>query len=114
MNPQKIDEAQLVFPANVVNTLIPSMQNIPAEFKNSRNPWVKFQCDWFYNGLPKGTKFIMKEGVDEREALRHLSAIQGSWEPKHEHKEAAVAYLASQWFDKVIAGDVTYESKAVA
>jgi hypothetical protein len=36
--------------------------------------------------------------VDGELAIRHLQVIQASFEPKHEHKEAAVAYLASLWF----------------
>jgi hypothetical protein len=47
-----------------------------------------------------------KEGVDVDKALRHIQAIMRSYQPKHEHKEAAVAYLLSQWFD-----DVTWTPK---
>jgi hypothetical protein len=47
----------------------------------------------------------MKEGVDGNLAFRHLSAIQRSFTPKHEHKEAAVAYLASLWFEDVDYGE---------
>ena len=46
-----------------------------------------------------------KEGVDTKKALRHVKAVLGSWEPKHEHKEAGVAFLLNEWFD-----DVTYET----
>jgi len=48
--------------------------------------------------LPKTIEFRVAEGVDGGLAIRHLQVIQASFEPKHEHKEAAVAYLASPWF----------------
>jgi anti-sigma factor ChrR (cupin superfamily) len=87
------------FPANALD-FMPKMDEIPEEFNDPRNKWVKFQMDWFYRGL-KDLKIVPKEGVDTVKAMRHLSAIQGSFAPKHEHKEAAVAYLASQWFEDV-------------
>ena len=33
------------------------------------------------------------DGIDAKKAMRHLATIQRSWSPKHEHKEAAVAFL---------------------
>lgn len=84
----------LAFPAGI-SKLIPAYDDIPREFKTGTNPWVKFQRQWFYGGLQKMPK--PKPGVDIQKAMRHLMAIQGRFEPKHEHKEAAVAFLASQW-----------------
>jgi len=52
-----------------------------------------------FSGLKKSEVPPVKEGIDVNMALRHLHAIQGSFEPKHEYKEAAVAYLASLWFE---------------
>lgn len=74
--------------------LLPPIKDIPAKLPEK---WLKFQHDWFFKGVnPVGLKPC--EGVDRSAAIRHLRAIQMSWEPKHEHKEAAVAYLASRWF----------------
>jgi len=86
-----------------MDKLMVPMAEIPAEFKNFNRPtkWNELQSTWFYSGLPKGTDFIAKEGIDGAVALRHLRTIQGSFEPKHEHKEACVAYLMSLWFDDV-------------
>jgi hypothetical protein len=39
-----------------------------------------------------------KPGIDRTKALRHIEAILGSFEPKHEDKEAAVAYFFETWF----------------
>ncbi len=100
MMPQDVDDVTLAFPADV-RDLMPGYEDIPKEFKNfSKNKWVKFQQDWFFAGLGK-VEFDPKEGIDPKKAWRHLQAIQGSCQPKHEHKEAAVAYLASLWFDDV-------------
>lgn len=95
MTPQKIDDVDVAFPAKVSH-LMPKFEEIPANYPN-KSKWLQFQSDWFYTGI-KGKDLKVKEGIDKRDAIRHLQAIQGSFEPKHEHKEAAVAYLASLWF----------------
>jgi len=82
---------------------MPKIEDIPEKFKrnNSNNKWIKAQQDWFFKGIKK-TQLIPKKGVDRDKAIRALSAIQRSWEPSHEHKEAAVAYLMSEWFDDYV------------
>jgi len=98
MKPVEIDSATAAFPASVAH-LMPKREDIPAEFKrHNGTKWNRFAADWFFSGI-KATGLIPKEGIDKNAALRHLSAIQRSFEPKHEHKESAVAYLASLWFD---------------
>lgn len=41
-----------------------------------------------------------KEGIDGAMALRHIRAIMGSYDPQHEHKAAACAYLFELWFEE--------------
>jgi len=48
-----------------------------------------------------GRLSMPNDGIDQNKALRHIKAILGSFEPKHEHKEAAAAYLLSLWFKSV-------------
>ena len=79
-----------------VMELMPPWRDIPREFNSDRNEWTRWQRKWFFEGLD-GTP-EPKDGIDAKKAMRHLAAIQRSWMPKHEHKEAAVAYLASLWF----------------
>lgn len=99
--PQDVTDLDLAF-GGEMKTLLPPYEDIPAEFKRHRgNKWVDFQNDWFFYGLGPKTKYKPKKGIDKDAALRHLRAIQGSWEPKHEHKEAGVAFLASLWFDDI-------------
>lgn len=99
---QDIDNITLAFPANVSH-LMPAYKDIPEEFKRPCGKWQDVVSAWFFCGL-KNAKWTPKEGVDTNKALRHVKTIMGSFEPKHEHKEAGCAYLLSQWFD-----DVTYE-----
>jgi len=103
--PQPVTDLDVVFGVRAME-LLPEWSDIPEDFRSwggrgDARPWVQFQSDWFFKGLPKGTRFIAVDGIDAQEAVRHLRAIQGSWEPKHEHKAAGVAYLASLWFTEV-------------
>ncbi len=93
--PQKTSPVLQTFPGSVTH-LMPPMKDIPEEFKSGGSPWEVFQANWFFKGLKQTPK--AKPGVDAETAYFHLHCIQGSFEPKHEHKKAAVAYLASLWF----------------
>lgn len=95
--PQAVSDIDLAFPAQVSH-LMPAYDDIPREFKNGHTKWNKFFGDMFFSGL-KNAKLVAKDGIDGTQAARHIRAISGSFEPKHEHKEAAVAYLMSLWFD---------------
>lgn len=95
--PVTIDGARAAFPASV-SDLMPPMEAIPDEFKNWHGTeWNRLFADWFYSGL-KSLDLTPQPGIDKDAALRHIKTVMGSWEPKHEHKEAAVAYLLSLWF----------------
>ena len=105
-SPQDVSDVQLAFPAQV-SSLMPPHDEALRDWQRTPDArkWIKVQQDWFFYGM-KDTNWSPKDGIDTKRALRHLAAVQGSFEPKHEHKEAAVAYLMWRWFD-----DVTY-SKA--
>ena len=76
--------------------------DIPKEFyKSYGNTWVDLVNAWFFSGLPKETEFIPVEGIDGNDALRHIKSIMKSWEPQHEDKTAACAYLLSIWFKEI-------------
>lgn len=102
MQPKAISDVDMVFGG--IDGLMVPYEEIPEDFRRGRGearPWVELQQEWFFRGLPKGTDFIPREGIDAKIALRHIRAIQGSFAPKHEHKEACVAYLMSLWFSEV-------------
>lgn len=102
--PAEVDGVSLAFGGDMAD-LLPSRDEIPEEFwrwKGTR--WNRVVSDWFFSGL-RGAKWTPRDGIDEQAALRHIRAVLASWEPKHEHKEAGVAYLLSLWFN-----DVEYEA----
>lgn len=94
--PTEVSGVLLAFPGRL-GELIPPMDIIPQEFKIGGNLWREWQSDWFFHGLKTMPK--AKPGIDATTAIRHLACIQESFEPKHEHKQAAVAWLASLWFE---------------
>jgi hypothetical protein len=99
VDPKPITDVDLAFTA-AVDGLLPRWADIPEDFKRGRNKWCRFVSDWFYQGVAL-SRLVPRDGVDSKMALRHCKAIMGSFEPKHEHKEAGVAYLLSLWFDDV-------------
>ncbi len=97
---KEVTDSQLIFGAGI-ERLLPAFKDIPPEFKRvGASQWERVADRWFARGL-RGVELIPKEGVDVMKALRHLATIMGSYEPKHEHKIAAIAYLMSLWFEDV-------------
>jgi hypothetical protein len=113
--PVVLSDAEVVFPASVLSIMAP-WSEIPKEFHRGRTKWNELQARWFYEGLPEGTNFRPKDGISTDAALRHLKAILGSFQPKHEHKEACVAYLMSLWFEDIVVpcGGVAMSNPAIA
>lgn len=98
--PTLVSDVLLAFPGEVRH-LMPSAITIPTNYFQSVE-WRAWTSHWFFIGDPFPVWDIgIREGVDPNEALRHLRAIMGSYQPKHEHKEAAVAWLASRWFNGI-------------
>lgn len=94
--PQEVDRITLAFPADVRH-LMPDWEDIPDEFKRGDHPFCTVVSAWFSLGLNKDIEFHLYEDIDGDKMLRHLMAIMGSFQPKHQHKMAAVAYLLSLW-----------------
>ena len=107
LTPLAVDDVTMAFPGSIRH-LMPAWDKIPEEFRdyNAHGKWNGVFSDMFYSGA-KSLKFSPKEGIDTATAWRHIRCIMGSYEPKHEHKEAACAYLMSLWFE-----DITYEKRA--
>lgn len=97
-----ISDIERAFPTSIKD-FMPPYSEIPEEFKNQnrQTKWNEIVSHWFFKGLNPKTQFIPVEGIDPKKALKHISYILGSWEPKHEHKEAGVAFLLSQWFSDI-------------
>ena len=94
--PHHVNDVVLAFPGDL-GDLLPPQELIPREFWSTPGPdgWCSWASEWFFRGLAKFPE--ARAGIDENEAIRHLSAILKSFQPSHEHKEAAVAWLASRW-----------------
>lgn len=75
--------------------ILPAHADIPEEFKRHNNEFNKFISTWFYEGMDHRPQAA--EGIDLNLALKNLKACLGDFAPKHEHKIAGCAYLASQW-----------------
>lgn len=99
--PLKIGGADAAFPTSTKG-MMPEYKDIPGEFKdfNKKTKWNDLVSAMFFCGL-KSLDLKPKPGVDRGKALRHIKYILGSWEPKHEHKEAGAAFLFCEWFDDV-------------
>lgn len=98
--PKEVSDLNLVFGGDM-SQLLPDWESIPEEFKTWQGTdWNKFVSKWFFGGAKK-TMVTFDPAVDMTLALRHLKAIMMSFEPKHEHKEAGVAWLLSRWCESV-------------
>lgn len=95
--PQVVSGVLHAFPAQL-GGLIPKQDLIPEDFERGRTKWNKFVTDWFFTGWPEDRFLYARPDVDAEVAFVHLDTIMRSFEPKHEHKEAAVAWLMSRWY----------------
>lgn len=93
--PWEVTDLDLAFPANVRH-LMPAHTAIGPRVEIQ--PWTQLFADIFYFGVDN-LELVCKPGIDKMKALRHIKTIMGSFEPKHEHKEAAVVWLMATWFE---------------
>ena len=92
-----LTDVQMAFPANPP---LPDWATIPQEFREGRTPFNEIASRLFFQGGALADYGLTpKPGVNLSEAVRALRACLGSFSPKHEHKEAGVAYMLSEWFD---------------
>lgn len=96
--PKEVTDVDLAFGGRT-DELLPPVEEIPTEFFDDNNLWSKQIFKWFYYGA-KSFSVEGKKDIDEVEGIRHIAAILKSFKPKHEHKMAGCAFLASQFFDK--------------
>ena len=105
MKPKLVSGIELAFPTSV-DGFLPNWAEIPEQFKGHRGtPQNRLFSAMFFYGVDM-SKFKEKPGIDRAAALNHIRYVSGSFEPKHEHKEAGVAWLLSQWFEPFTNEDV--------
>jgi hypothetical protein len=94
--PIEVTQLDIAFGGKAMK-ILPAYNEVPKEFKEHQNKWNKFISGWFFNGIDDWPK--AKEGVNGKLAILNIRACLADFEPKHEHKIAGAAYLASQWFE---------------
>lgn len=94
MQPKEVSALDMAFPTSVKGYL-PVYKDVPDEIR--RGPYADFISKWFFVGEDLSC-LVARDGVDRDKALRHIQYCMGSWEPKHEHKEAGCAMLLHEWF----------------
>lgn len=98
-----VTKVDTVFGGDKALEIMPKWEDIPKDYPN-RMKWKQVMSDWFFRGM-KNAKWTPKAGVKTSKALAAVATVLRSFAPEHEHKEAAVAYMLSEWFE-----DVTYDT----
>lgn len=89
--PVDVDRISLIFGGDMAKD----------QYQDYKATWGKdLFTDLFHKGL-NTICFYPKPGIDKDKAFNHISSIMRSFQPKHEHKTAACAYLFELWFNKV-------------
>lgn len=96
MIPQTVEPFDLSFGPTDISKFMPDP--IPTEFYKTSNSYHKLVRTWFYKGIDC-RNWIAKQGINKEQALDHIQTIMASFEPSHEDKFAACAYLLSIWFN---------------
>lgn len=94
--PRPVSDVVLAFPASVIDCYIPTWEELPMpfqEFTSGYEELASYACFHPVELRPE----VLIEGIDADSATRQLSAVARSFEPKHEHKQAAIAFLLSLW-----------------
>lgn len=76
----------------------PPFDSIPEEFRRGHSSANKVASTLFFRGGKLDDFGLrLKSGVDRASFFGPLQAMLGSFEPKHEHKEAACAWLIAEY-----------------
>ena len=78
----------------------PPMAVIPEQFKTHDGPYQDVVSELFFRGGKLADYGLsIKPSIDNLKAMTALRALLHSFEPKHEHKTATVAWALSEWCD---------------
>lgn len=100
MTPKPVTDLYMVFPASAVTDgYLPPMDEIPKKYRRDQSAWNVFVRDWMHGRFHDVSMLPAEDATwTAEEAYRHIQVVLRSFEPKHEHKMAAAAYLADLWF----------------
>jgi hypothetical protein len=97
----ELTDVDVAFAAKALDWM-PDWEEIPDEYKQHNGTDAnKIVSSWFFNGLNSDVEFYPREDVDPEKAVKVIQATLGSFASKHEHKEAAAAYMLDSWFEEV-------------
>jgi len=94
--PESMSDLDIAFGARAKD--IPSEAEIPSEFFKHSNPFSELARALFFKGSKEVPSWQTREGIDRTQALGHVKAVLGSFEPSHERKMAAVGWMLYSWF----------------
>jgi len=106
--PKKVTDAEVSFSFRDIRGKIPAWESLSSKYWNGTRASERLIGKVFYEGLPNGTEFHPREGVDPGDGTRYIAAIMRSFQPRHEHKFAAASFLLEKWFEKVVVDGVEY------
>jgi hypothetical protein len=109
LEPQEVSLTDATLPATVRRLMPPDTVARYLARQYSRD-WEAVAQSWFLNRLDLN-RLIPKPGIDKSKALRHIEVIIDSFEPRYEHKVAAVAILLEEWFTEMKSGRKTVAPK---
>lgn len=95
--PIPIDDVRLAFPGEV-EFLMPDPETIEREYWQGHRLYPLIREFIFTGVTPANLTFDPRADIDYITAARHLRAVQGSFQPKHEHKQATLTLLFDLWF----------------
>lgn len=88
--------ADLAFGARLSD--YPAYDSIPEQFRRGHSPANKIVSTLFFKGGQLADFGLrLKAGVNPAAFFGALKAMLGSFDPKHEHKEAACAWLVDEF-----------------
>lgn len=90
--PQNMTDADITFVGSVQH-LMPAYDDIPREFKDCGNEWVRVVSRWFFHGIV-GAEFAPKPGIDPRQpyATSQPSCARGSQRMSTKQRHARFCY----------------------
>lgn len=102
--PIAVSPVDAAFPASVTGKYLPPIEDVPDEFKRHEGTkWNIFVNNMFFHGWDGvNPSLVTRKGVDAQVGFDQVQACLRSFEPKHEHKEAGVAYLLSLFFEDIV------------
>jgi hypothetical protein len=93
----KVTDADVAFPARVEH-LMPEYNELVDKRKDPEHQRLEKIAQLLFFKGGKTDHWVAKEGIDKHDAVRQIFCVLGSFQPKHEHKIAAVAFLLGEWF----------------